>query len=204
MTPPAGFVAAVVAGWLVRDPRRAVATVVVPFLAVLAAQIVGASPPGVAVSPPEHGHQLSRGCLGYWLVQVIILVPLASASRPSSGLCGPGRRGRVDGVAGAGRRAVIVCACLTLAAGVFDAVYAAQVSPVRDSLRRTARRLRAGRGIGAPARARSVTLQRGAAVGTPGRPAADRGRGRAGERALGGGPADNARLNRGGVGPPCR
>lgn len=38
MTPLAGFVAAIIAGWIIRDPRRAAAAVIVPFAAVLAAQ----------------------------------------------------------------------------------------------------------------------------------------------------------------------
>ncbi len=75
MTPLAGFIVAVLAGWLIRDPRRAAAAVVVPFLAVLAVQTWGIatgydhSPPSTITSFP--------GMLGYWLVQVIILVPLA-------------------------------------------------------------------------------------------------------------------------------
>ena len=53
MTPWAGFVAAVVAGWMVRDPRRAVATVIVPFLVVLATQSWMIAS-GRAVSPPGY------------------------------------------------------------------------------------------------------------------------------------------------------
>lgn len=131
MTPLAGFIAAVLAGWFIRDPRRAAAAVVVPFLAVLAVQTWGIaagydhSPPSTITSFP--------GMLGYWLVQVIILVPSLGIAAELGALRARSARAR-DGVAGAGRRAVIVCACLTLAAGVFDAVYAAQVSPVLHHL----------------------------------------------------------------------
>src|SRR5271169_974503 len=52
MTPLAGFIAAIIAGWIVRDPRRAAATVVVPFLIVLAMQTWGIAA-GYGVSPPS-------------------------------------------------------------------------------------------------------------------------------------------------------
>ena len=67
MTPLAGFVAAVIAGWIIRDPRRAAAAVVVPFLAVLAAQTwILAS--GRGDNPPSTVHGLS-----YWIFQAIFL-----------------------------------------------------------------------------------------------------------------------------------
>ena len=58
MTPLAGFIPAIIAGWLIRDPRRAAAAVVVPFLAVLAVQTwsiadgYGHSPPSTITSFP--------------------------------------------------------------------------------------------------------------------------------------------------------
>jgi hypothetical protein len=73
MTPLAGLIAAIIAGWFVRDPRRAVVAVIPAFLAVLAIQTTGIalgdghSPPSTVLSYP--------GALGYWLVQVIILAP---------------------------------------------------------------------------------------------------------------------------------
>ena len=52
MTPLAGFVAAIIAGWIVRDPRRAVPAVVIPFLIVLTMQTWGIAA-GDGVSPPS-------------------------------------------------------------------------------------------------------------------------------------------------------
>ncbi len=67
MTPLAGFVAAVIAGWIIRDPRRAAAAVVVPFLAVLAVQTwILAS--GRGDNPPSTVHGVS-----YWVFQAIFL-----------------------------------------------------------------------------------------------------------------------------------
>jgi di/tricarboxylate transporter len=67
MTPLAGFVAAVIAGWIIRDPRRAAAAVLVPFLAVLAAQTwILAS--GRGDNPPSTPHGVS-----YWVFQAIFL-----------------------------------------------------------------------------------------------------------------------------------
>ena len=71
MTPIAGFVIAIIAGWIVRDPRRAAAAVVVPYLAVVAAQSWilasgrGASPPSTVTGWP--------GLIGYWAVQAVFL-----------------------------------------------------------------------------------------------------------------------------------
>jgi carbon starvation protein CstA len=67
MTPLAGFVAALIAGWIIRDPLRAAAAVIVPFLAVLAAQTWTLAS-GRGDNPPSTVHGIS-----YWVVQVIIL-----------------------------------------------------------------------------------------------------------------------------------
>jgi hypothetical protein len=67
MTPLAGFVAAIIAGWIIRDPRRAAAAVLVPFAAVLAAQTwILAS--GHGTNPPSTVHGIS-----YWIFQAIFL-----------------------------------------------------------------------------------------------------------------------------------
>lgn len=122
MTPLAGFIAAIIAGWLIRDGRRATAAVIVPFLAVLALQTYGIgagyghSPPSTVLSYPS--------AISYWVVQVITLAP---ALLIAAGL-GSLRAGQP------GRPAVWVSAGLTLAAGVFDLVYALHASPVRDHL----------------------------------------------------------------------
>jgi uncharacterized membrane protein HdeD (DUF308 family) len=67
MTPLAGFVAAVIAGWIIRDPRRAAAAVLIPFLAVLAVQTWTLAS-GRGDNPPSTIHGIS-----YWVVQIIIL-----------------------------------------------------------------------------------------------------------------------------------
>ena len=67
MTPLAGFVAAILAGWIIREPRRAAAAVLVPFLAVLAVQTWTLAA-GHGDNPPSTIHGVS-----YWVVQAIIL-----------------------------------------------------------------------------------------------------------------------------------
>lgn len=122
MTPLAGFIVAIVAGWLIRDARRATAAVIVPFLAVLALQTYGIgagyghSPPSTVLSYPS--------AISYWVVQVIILAP---ALFIAAGL-GSLRAGQP------GRPAVWVSAGLTLAAGVFDLIYALRAAPVHHHL----------------------------------------------------------------------
>jgi hypothetical protein len=131
MTPLAGLIAAIAAGWFVRDPRRAVLTVIPAFLAVLAIQTAGiaagdgTSPPSTVLSYP--------GALSYWLVQVIILAPVLIIAAELGALrawpAGPDGAG---GAGGSGRRAVIVAAVLLLVAGVFDALEAMRAAPVRQ------------------------------------------------------------------------
>ena len=126
MTPLAGLIAAIVAGWFVRDPRRAVLTVIPAFLVVLAIQTAGIalgdgqSPPSTVTSYP--------GALGYWLVQVIILAPALGIAAELGAL--RARPAQADDSPGSGRRAVIVAVLLTLAAGVFAAIEAAEAAPV--------------------------------------------------------------------------
>jgi hypothetical protein len=128
MTPLAGLIAAIVAGWFVRDGRRAIMAIIVPFLAVLAMQSYGIaagyghSPPSTVTSYP--------GAIAYWVVQVIILAP---ALFIAAGL-GSLRAGGRGTAARAAATAVRVSAGLTLAAGVFDLSYALQASPVRHHL----------------------------------------------------------------------
>ena len=67
MTPLAGFVAANLAGWIIREPRRAAAAVLVPFLAVLAVQTWTLAA-GRQDNPPS-----TINAVSYWIVQAIIL-----------------------------------------------------------------------------------------------------------------------------------
>lgn len=79
MTPIAGFFLAVIAGWMVREPRRAAATVVLPYLAVMAVQTWYIAN-GYGTSPPDTVTPFS-GAAGYWLVQAVFgLVALAIAA----------------------------------------------------------------------------------------------------------------------------
>jgi hypothetical protein len=67
MTPLAGFVAAILAGWIIREPRWAAAAILVPFLAVLAVQTWTLAA-GHGDNPPSTIHGVA-----YWVVQAIIL-----------------------------------------------------------------------------------------------------------------------------------
>jgi hypothetical protein len=102
MTPLAGFVAAILAGWIIREPRRAAAAILVPFLAVLAVQSWTLAA-GHGDNPPSTIHGVS-----YWIVQAIILavalgiatqLAIVLQARPGSDTAGR------DG-AGASRRAL--------------------------------------------------------------------------------------------------
>jgi hypothetical protein len=123
MTPLAGFIAAIIAGWYVRNARQAAAAIIAPFLVVLGVQTwsigagLGHSPPSTVTSYP--------GAFSYWLVQVIIVAfPLAIALE----LGALRARGAVAGQSR--RRAVVVSGALTLVAGLLSVVYAVQTSPV--------------------------------------------------------------------------
>jgi len=72
MTPIAGFFLAIIAGWIVREPRRAAATVILPYLAVAAVQTWGIAN-GYGISPPSTVTPLS-GAISYYVVQLIFLV----------------------------------------------------------------------------------------------------------------------------------
>ena len=67
MTPFAGLIAAVIAAFMLKEPRRTVLAMAGPWLAVLAFQTWGIGS-GRGVSPPDTVSQAS-----YWVVQVIIL-----------------------------------------------------------------------------------------------------------------------------------
>jgi hypothetical protein len=115
MTPLAGFVIAVIAGWIVRDPRRAAAIVVVPYLAVVAVQ-TWALADGRGVSPPDTVWPVKQA-IGYYVVQVIILA-LALGVAALLAAVRARRVASPDGAAGIDRRtaiAVVVDAVLTIA-----------------------------------------------------------------------------------------
>lgn len=72
MTPLAGFVLAVIAGWITRDARRAAAIIIVPFLAMTALQTYGLAD-GRGVSPPTTVWPLNGVSIPYYVVQLIIM-----------------------------------------------------------------------------------------------------------------------------------
>jgi hypothetical protein len=131
MTPIAGFIIAVVAGWLVRDGRRATALVVIPWLGVLAVQtwILAA---GDGVSPPSTVSQFPQA-IGYWAVQAGFLAfPLGIAAmlgslRARDGLPGD-LTGRLDSIKA---QTAITAAILAVATTVFLASAVLTAAPVR-------------------------------------------------------------------------
>ena len=127
MTPIAGFVIAVIAGWIVRDPRRAAAAVVVPYLAVVAAQSWilasgrGASPPSTVTGWP--------GLIGYWAVQAVFLA-LATGIAAELGTLRRRRMPLGEASAGAGRRFTRALGTLAALTAVFLVAYLLDSAPV--------------------------------------------------------------------------
>jgi hypothetical protein len=126
MTPLAGFVAAIIAGWIIRDPRRAAAAVVVPFLAVLAAQtwILAAGRnvnPASTVTPFSHA-------ISYYVFQVIFLAFALGIAAELGALLRA--RSAADG-AGAGRRTLQASAVLAVLTAAFVVGYLVDSAPVR-------------------------------------------------------------------------
>jgi len=122
MTPLAGFVAAILAGWIIREPRRAAAAVLVPFLAVLAVQTWTLAA-GHGNNPPSTVHGVS-----YWLVQAIVLAfVLGIATQLASALRTRSAAG--DG-AGASRRALQATAVLLVLTAVFLTAVVLESKPV--------------------------------------------------------------------------
>jgi amino acid transporter len=129
MTPLAGFVAAIIAGWIIRDPRRAAAAVLVPFLAVLGVQ-TWSLVAGHGNNPPSTVHGVS-----YWVVQVIILAfalgiatQLAIVLRARTAGHGDGD-GDGDG-AGASRRALQATAVLLVLTAAWVIGFVLESKPV--------------------------------------------------------------------------
>jgi hypothetical protein len=72
MTLLATFFLAIIAGWIVREPRRAALTVILPYLAMVAAQTWGLAN-GYGINPPDTVTPLS-GAISYYVVQLIFLL----------------------------------------------------------------------------------------------------------------------------------
>jgi hypothetical protein len=69
MTLIAAFFLAIIAGWIVREPRRAAATVVLPYLAMVAVQTWSLAN-GYGINPPDTVTPLS-GAVSYYVVQLV-------------------------------------------------------------------------------------------------------------------------------------
>ena len=124
----AGFIIAVVAGWLVHDARSAAATVVVPWLGVLGvgAWLLAA---GRDDSPPSTVSQFPQA-IGFWTVQVVSLALVLGIAAMLGAL-----RARQDisrGRAGNARRqAALATVILVTAAVAFAVVTVLASAPVR-------------------------------------------------------------------------
>jgi hypothetical protein len=126
MTPLAGFVAALIAGWIIRDPRRAAITATVPFLIVMIVQTLGIDAGG-AVSPPSTVYPIS-GAISYYVVQAILLGFTLGIAIELAAL----RRARMpaDDQAGVGRRTALAAAVLAVLTAVTWAVWVLVGAPV--------------------------------------------------------------------------
>jgi hypothetical protein len=126
MTPLAGFVAALIAGWIIRDPRRAAITATVPFLIVMIVQTLGIDA-GDAVSPPSTVYPIS-GAISYYVVQAILLAFTLGIAIELAAL----RRARMpaDDQAGVGRRTALAAAVLAVLTAVTWAVWVLVGAPV--------------------------------------------------------------------------
>lgn len=116
MTPLAGFVLAIIAGWITRDARRAAAIIIIPFLAMTALQTYGLAD-GRGVSPPSTVWPLNGVSIPYYVVQLLIMAAVLGVGT----LLGTVRAQRAaagSDASDAGRRtaiAAIITAVLTAA-----------------------------------------------------------------------------------------
>jgi hypothetical protein len=127
MTPLAGFVAALIAGWIIRDPRRAAITATVPFLIVMIVQTLGIDA-GDGVSPPSTVYPINGSSISYYVVQAILLgftlgiaIELAAVRRA---------RMPASDRAGANRRTALAAAVLAAATAGTWAVWVLIAAPV--------------------------------------------------------------------------
>jgi hypothetical protein len=127
MTPLAGFVAALIAGWIIRDPRRAAITATVPFLIVMIVQTLGIDA-GDGVSPPSTVYPINGTSIGYYVVQAILLGFTLGIAIELAAL----RRARMpaDDQAGVGRRTALAAAVLAVLTAVTWAVWVLVEAPV--------------------------------------------------------------------------
>jgi hypothetical protein len=127
MTPLSGLVLALIAGWIVRDARRSAALIVIPYLAVVAAQTWGIAS-GRGVSPPSTVWPIGPA-LSYYVVQAIILV-LSLGVALLLGAVRARQTQSPTGAATAGRRTAIAAAIAGTGTAVFIAIALLDSSPV--------------------------------------------------------------------------
>ena len=127
MTPLAGFVAAIIAGWIIRDPRRAAITATVPFLIVMIVQ-TWAIHAGDGTSPPSTVYPIS-GAISYYVVQAILLGFTLGIATELAAV----RRARMPADDGAevGHRTLLAAAPLAVLTAVTWAVWAVYATPVQ-------------------------------------------------------------------------
>ncbi len=123
MTPLAGFVAAILAGWIIREPRRAAAAILIPFLAVLGVQTWSLAA-GHGDNPPSTIHGVS-----YWVVQAIILA-LALGITTQLAIVLRARSAAGDDAAGASRRGLQASAVLLVLTAAFVIGFVLSSKPV--------------------------------------------------------------------------
>ena len=126
MTPIAGFIIAVIAGWVVSDGRRAAGTVLVPWFGVLALQSWllasgrGVSPPSTVTKFPD--------LIGYWAVQAVFLAFSLGIAAQLGTLQARRHRGS-EGITRTGRRAAVASAILTGASAVLAGIAISMTTP---------------------------------------------------------------------------
>lgn len=126
MTPLAGLILALIAGWLVPNPRRAAAVIVIPFLAVLTAQTWGLAD-GRGVSPPDTVTPLP-GAISYYVFQAVFL---ALALGIAAELATLRARSAARRDAASWRRVLLAVTIETALTAVFIGAYLALSAPVR-------------------------------------------------------------------------
>jgi hypothetical protein len=126
MTPIAGLFLAIIAGWIVREPRRAAATVILSYLAVAVAQ-TWAIGNGYGISPPDTVTLLS-GEISCYVVQLAFLITTAAIAASLAVVRGPGAGGLPVGPWYRAAVAAAVCAAGDL---VLLAAWLTGASPVR-------------------------------------------------------------------------
>jgi hypothetical protein len=126
MTPIAGFFLAIIAGWIVREPRRAPATVILTYLAVAVVQ-TWAIGNGYGISPPDTVTQLS-GAISYYVVQLAFLITTAAIAASLAVV----RGARAGGLpVGPWYRAAVAAAVCATGDLVLLAAWLTDASPVR-------------------------------------------------------------------------